>query len=297
MRLAPAALAVLAGLWMAPAPQPPAVPNQKLATVHVAVEREDGTPVADLQPEEFTVLLDGAPHPVVAVSPGPRPLSIALLIDVTTRPPLPRRTLRAAIEHFLEGLTEEDRARVWRVGGGVTAGPPFTADVRTLLAAARPALDARDAERSGPSPIWDAIVEAIGDLRQENRRRAIVLISDARATGNRHGLAAAVEHASVADVAVNVVAPPGAEVFWSDSRAVKVHPEWMPEALAVNTGGVLLHYRDGDELGDRLGRILAALRQSYAVTIPRPDGTAQRLVEVRVARPDLSLRSRRILQP
>lgn len=296
MRSAPLCLAGLVGLWMAPEARPQRTADAVVA-IHVAIEHEDGTPAAGLAAEEIEVLLDGEPQPVVRVSPGPRPLSVALLIDVTTRPRLPRDAMRAAVEQFVKALDGQDRARIWRVGGGITAGPPFTSDARALLGAARPAIDPRAEEMSGPSPIWDAVVEVVTALHGEAGRRAIVLITDGHATGNRHGLAEAVERASAADVSVNIVAPQGIATFWSESRVVKVHPEWMPQALAANTGGLFVHYGDGKHLpaGEMMRRIIAGLRHEYDVTIRRPAGKAQRLIEVRVKRQGLTMRARRIL--
>lgn len=283
-----------------PGAQMPAVP---LVSIHVAVEDERGRPVANVRPEEFTLLLDNAPVPIVEVSRGARPLRLIVIVDVTTLPKVPDRGLRDAIDRLGATLGESDQAHIWRLGGRITRGPAFTRDPRSRRTAAGFAVNAANAERSGPSPVWDAIVEAAGTLDAHDGRRAIILYTDGRATANRYSGAEAAVRALAADVSVNVVMPAGPSSFRNFDRIVTVHPERMPEAIAHDTGGAFAYAPPRNwspengrppALGDTLAAVVTGLHQEYVLHVVLPDG-GPRLVEVRVTRPGLTLRARRAI--
>jgi hypothetical protein len=286
-------------------------------TIFVSVEREDGTPVGGLTAADFEVLVAGVRMPVQRASPGPRPLRIVLLVDVTTRPQISERDMERLVGDFVSALEPVDRARIGRVGRGVALGPPLANDAKALLRSARAVIEPRAEERSGPSPIWDALVEAAASLSSEDGRRAILLVTDGRATGNRHGLADVADLLAAANVSVSVIAPRSPTIVPSESALVRVHPERMPQALAEFTGGRFVpvdpFFRMQGGSGDTMvlqlgrapegtldfqsGRTVASLRHEYAVTVARPSGPEARMIEVRVNRPGLRMRARRAYVP
>jgi hypothetical protein len=295
------AVVVAAALGAAiPAAQDPGTP---LASIHVAVEDEDGRPVTDIRPDEFTLLLANVPVPIAQVSRGPHPLRLIVIVDVTTRPPVDVRTLREGIDQLGGALRDGDEAQVWRVGGRITRGPAFTREPGSRRTAAAFAVNPANVERSGPSPIWDAIVEASDALDGEDGRRAILIYTDGRATANRHGGADAAARALAAGVSVNVVMPAGEFRFMNLDRIVTVHPDRMPQAIARDTGGAFVplppRLRPAAEkpppsFGEALAAIVTGLQGEYVLRVARPEGE-HRLVEVRVNRPGLTLRARRAI--
>lgn len=277
-----------------------AADDSPVTTIQVAAEHPDGRPYPGLEAGDFTLLLNGNPHAIEAVQPGPHPLRLALLIDVTISPPgADIAPLRRAVDRIARALAPHDAMRVWTIGGGVKPGPPFTSDERAILKAAGPALAPAAADRSGPSPIWDAVVDATTALEAERGTRTIVLVTDGRATGNRHGLSDAILGASRAGVSVNVLGPASTMVFLNDTRIIAVRPERMLESLVANTGGRLVPWdrggRQESPVADLLAGIVESARHEYRLTIRPPEGDSVQLIEVRVARPDLKLRARRVL--
>lgn len=271
----------------------------------VAVETAEGEPLGGLAPGDFEVLLDGKPQPILAVEPGPHALRLALLIDVTIRPPLSGAQVRRSVEAFARALTPADAAQVWSLGGRLSKESTWTADGRTLLEMARPVIDPPPAALGGPSPIWDAVMDAVGALSAGADPKAVVLISDGRATANRHGLAETIEAASRANVTVSAIAPapePGPVMMPSGGfilprQTATPSRATVLELLTANTGGRLFEYEPGRPAAvpDLVTRIVNGLRQEYRLAIARPAGDAPKLIEVRVARPNLTLRARRIL--
>jgi hypothetical protein len=280
-------------------------------TVYVSVERQDDSPVQGLTGRDFQVLVDGKPTPLLRATAGPQPLRLVLLVGVTTQPAIAKRDIEQGIDRFVASLLPGDRARIGRVGGAIALGPE-TADSRALRRAAKAVIEPRAADRSGPSPIWDAVVEAVTALGGVEGRRAIILITDGRATGNRHGLEEAASVAVAANVAVSVIAPKSTYQVRSESVLVRVHPERLPQALAAFSGGLFLTF-DPFQTFERNGisvtvpfsrlkegtvdlplpRIVSSLRNEYALTIPRPVGDEPRLLEVRANLGGVTMRARR----
>lgn len=274
----------------------PAADQTRPAVVHVTAEHPDGRPYEGLSAADFELLLNDRKHPVLSADAGPHPVSLALVIDVTAIPRLTRSALRQTIERLARELEPADRVRLWTVGGGVHPGPPFGRDVKTLLEAARPAINPRPAHVSGPSPVWDAVVDAAAALEGEPGARAIVVLSDGRGTANRHGVMEAIVRASRAGVVVSAIGSGNDQLIANDARTIAVRPGRLLESLAVNTGGMALKW-DGDDArrpADLLSRIVQSMRHGYRLTIDPPEGDDPRLIEVRVARTNLALRARRI---
>jgi Mg-chelatase subunit ChlD len=91
-------------------------------------------------------------------------------------------------------------------------------------------LQAPDADRLGPTPIWDALDEAMALLADAPGKRAIVMYTDGRSTGNTHSLAEVMERATRASISINAVIPPPKIVD-------QLNPADLLERLAQATGG------------------------------------------------------------
>jgi hypothetical protein len=145
-------------------------------------------------------------------SPIPAPagstLTTILLLDVTasvSRVPMmlePRYV--QVFNTFLNGLRPGDLAGVGVIARGVQMSA-VTADRRALSSEAKSLLQVSDVERLGPSPIWDALDGAVTALASAGGRRAVVLFSDGKSSGNVRGLQEVVTHAQEAGVSISVV--------------------------------------------------------------------------------------------
>jgi hypothetical protein len=236
-----------------------------------------------------------------------RPLSIVLLVDVTAsvseamasfvwdghgspddlnlvgfKPPdSPRDLFLKPIEDgFIRHLHPTDRVRVGVVTTGARLEPEFTTDPAVLAQAVRKMLDVPEGERYGPTPLWDGVDVAITALEADTARRTVILITDGLSTGNRLGLAAVIDRARRADVAVSVVAEawrlrsPAGFVMGRDSpdapfklmrRAFGGPTHGLVERLALETGGQFVldgagQGRSVPALARVLEQVLTALR-------------------------------------
>lgn len=205
-------------------------------------------------------------------------LSLVLAIDVsastdfrTTSPP---RDVSDAIDSgLMSGLTADDRFGV--VGFGATAkfSGFVPGDRRARLESVRRVFRDRTVGLNGPSRVWDAVDEAVAHLETVPQPRAIILMTDGRATGNRLGLDAIIRHAQSAGVAVSVLGS-------GSLRAVpNGYPELEPhlalERLASETGGLFRVDEVGDTFrqrrpGGHLEAILEFLRTRSAASMAAP---------------------------
>jgi hypothetical protein len=195
---------------------------------------------------------------------APAGLTVVLLIDVTssmTRTPVAFDSRYAQVYNaFLQGLAPGDRAGVGLIADKVTF-TELTSDQRALSASVRALFRVPDSARLGPSPVWDAIDEAVVRVAEPNRKGAIVLFSDAKSAGNRKGLDEVVEHARRRRVIVSsVVEGPGSMLL---ARAnVALDPADAMQKLADATGGTRLLDRPFNPRDRNPGPMIALLMEN-----------------------------------
>jgi hypothetical protein len=140
--------------------------------------------------------------------PAAPSMTAILLLDVSasvSRVPMmlePRHV--QVFNAFLAGLRAGDLAGVGVIARGFELSA-VTADRRELSSAARTLLRVNDVERLGPSPIWDALDGAVAALAAASGRRAILLFSDGKSSGNVRGLQEVISHARESDVSISAV--------------------------------------------------------------------------------------------
>ena len=139
---------------------------------------------------------------------SPVPLTAILLLDTSASVSRSAMLLDSRFAEifnaFLFGLKAGDRSAVGVIAKG-TRFTTLTSDRREMTAGVRGLLRVLDADRLGPSPIWDATDEALTLLEGEAGHRAVVLFTDGKASGNLHGSTDVLDHARRAGVTIEAV--------------------------------------------------------------------------------------------
>jgi VWFA-related protein len=263
-------------------------------TIHVAVERPNGTPVAGLTREDFSLSNESGPCPIESVSGADQPITFVLVLDLTSSVQGMFSTAKAAVEKsFLSSLRPSDRARFGVIAAHPMLDTGFAGDRRTLLASARRLFNLPNAERVGPSPVWDAADAAVSALEAEPGRRAVVLLTDGRATGNLRSVDEVGLHAIAAGVSISIVGlAVQMTIPQTQTTAAVVRPSVMLRRLAEDTGGSclagcipILDLRSGD-LGPTLAHLVRDFHRRYEIRFlaGEPDGRAH-LLDIRVKTP------------
>jgi VWFA-related protein len=289
-----AALVGALGVVIAAAPHP-----ATLERIEVAVRTPYGSTIAELTKEDFALFVDGKPTEIQRFTAPPAPITIAFVFDqsasMSTYVDVDERIERAIVS----SLTAEDRALIGGVANRLVLPAAFLPPGRQLIAEGRQALRVRKEDRFGPSPIWDAVDEAIRRLAPASGRRGLVLVSDGRATGNTVASTDAVARAVESGVVVQVLTE-GQTMFLRQDKdsLARVRPTLMLEELAARTGGLSLPADPKPSAplppaDAALGRLIHDLRQMYTLEIaPQgPPGSFHR-VDVQVKRPGTAVRPR-----
>jgi VWFA-related protein len=276
-----------------------------LVRVDTVVERELTSvgPVPVLTKDDFAIQVDGQPCPVAYFTADPAPLSIALLVDVSDSLTLASspREFRLALDDFLAfGVGPMDRARIGAIGDAVYWTSELTANKTSLAKAAEDVFSIGPAHGQGPSPIWDGIDAAVRLVAAESvwRRRAVIIVTDGLATGNRRGSDEVARDAAVAGIAVYTIT----ERALISVAAYGPGGDQMSGLRAISdlSGGV--PYVDGFPPAPRnparfVHAAVDALRHAYTLGFaPRAADDKAHAIEVVVKRAGLSARHRQLFK-
>lgn len=263
----------------------------------------------NLQEGDIRVLEDGVPQKVFTFQrETDRPLSIAFLIDVSNSQ---ERTLpqeKAAARTFIENVirSNKDQAAVIPFEGYAHLEQALTNDVMSLYRAierveiafpsytgSAPRLTGISSgpgtigpPTEGSTAIWDSVLltsRRVLAAEREQRRRAIILLTDGRDTSSRVPRYAAVEHAIATETVVYAIGIGDKKFDGVDKDALR--------EVAERTGGRAFFPKKEDDLRTAFAEIDAELRSQYLVayspTNKNRDG-AFRAMTIEVINPELS---------
>jgi Ca-activated chloride channel family protein len=294
-----AAAAVLASFATLPAQEPAQenAPtfrvNVSLVNVLVTVKDANGTPLGDLEKEEFTILDGGVPRPVTVFERRTdRPISVALMIDASLSTAIELDQERISARTFIQNLLSEgahprDRVAVMKFSAYVDLLAEFTRSIRTLSRALR------SVQPESGTSLYDAILLASEELAGREGRRVMIIITDGGDTTSNTTFQQALRatHAIDAVIYAMIVMP-----IKSDAGR-NTGGENALKALAGNTGGATFVQLGVENLDEAFDQILRNLRTQYLLGYyppPLPESNETfRPIEVRVARPDVTVLARK----
>lgn len=154
-----------------------------LVNVLASVMDRYNRPAPDLSKELFEIYEEGVPQKIeVFESETHQSLDLALMIDSSLSTQKEMLLAREAAAHFIRQVVRPgDRLAIFEFSEAVTQLTPFSSDVPALQSAVR-----RIEEGAGTS-LYDAVLLASEALarRDSDRRRVIVLVTDAGETTSR----------------------------------------------------------------------------------------------------------------
>jgi Ca-activated chloride channel homolog len=267
-----------------------------LRQLYVSVTRGGGA-VSGLSREDFTVIDDGQPQELVTFDGGDAALTVALLLDASAS--MEGVRLEAAVggvEAFLAGLGPLDEAEVLAfddlLRGAVRVPASGAGAWRETIGQLRAA---------GGTAVNDMLYLALRSLEARQGRRVVVLLSDGVDVHSALSAEEVLWAQGVSDAAVYWIQLADAGEFdrvRSARRSVDEHGRERAGLLQVveRSGGRVVRVDSVAEIAAAFTGILAELRSQYVLgyypTVDVDDGRWHD-VEVRVAAPRLSVRTRR----
>jgi len=247
-----------------------------------------GGPVRGLEREDFTVLEEGTPQPIVSFSSEPLPASIAVALDNSRSMEGQLWSARKAVLEFIEEQPGYSAVSLLAFNDQVFMEQDFTLD-RKLLE--------RAASSIGAEGMLTALNDAlrIGSMHLARRLgvRVLVIFTDGEDTVDENGegrLRTAIDAALAADVTVFAVAFGPAALAEDSSPGGRAL-----QAMTSETGGMLLRARGAGDLREAFGRLAEGLGSRYVLGFepPEPEKGGYRSLEVRVSRPGVRVFARR----
>jgi hypothetical protein len=255
-------------------------PSQPLTVVAVAVEQSDGRPVEGLSAADFSVQVDDRPLAVERATLDRTSPSVALLLDLTSSAAWPGggstgplfKTIR---DHVLDLLPEGTPLLIGSFGRSVQWQGDVSLERAEQLRQLRSAVSLPEDRRSGPSPVWDTVAEAVAILQPRSGRRAVLLVTDGQTTGNRLGLADVADRAIAAGVSINIVfTGPSGVIRQTREVAAGVYPDRPLTQLATATGGYYGASSPSSSIEkapvDALRKTAQAIRSAYRLEFLAP---------------------------
>jgi len=296
--------ACLLGVLGASAPQQPTFrAGNDAVRVFVTVTDRDGRLVTTLGKDNFEARDDGKPQPITQFDNSPQPIRLIVLLDVSGSMEGNLPLLRVAAQQLFGRLRADDEARVGAFGHDVTISPTFTHDADALIAAL-PRTIAPDA----PTPLWRAVDQAIGAFgHEDDRRKAILVLSDGKDTGQQSFRQRPVSQAEVIDRAREEdVMIYGVGMRSRGQHSMPGGPGGMQALLladlpdpglarvAEESGGGYIEIRPSQDLGAAFAGVADELHTQYLVAFapPKRDGKVHD-VSVRVAEKGMKARARK----
>lgn len=264
--------------------------NVNLVTVLVSVLDEHNRPTPDLPREAFQLFDEGKEQEISVFEPETsQPLDLALMIDASSSAHKEIAFEREAAAHFIRQVVRPgDRLSVFSFDEEVRQQVGFSDNVAALQEAVRKIPDG-----AGTS-IYDAVLLGSRALthRGDDRRRVIVLVTDAGETTSRSDFDAARKEAVSANVLLyTIVIRPV-----KNENGRNTAGEHALETMTDTTGGAMFYPDTAPELTAIFDRIDRELRTQYRLAYyPNPRGAANtyRSIEVKVTTGNYQVRHRK----
>jgi Ca-activated chloride channel family protein len=266
--------------------------------INIVVSNPRGEFIRGLDREAFTILEDGHPQEILQLQSDDAPLALAVVLD-TSGSTLGKdmERWRAAIGDLANRLHDHDALALYTFGEqGVERKRDFSSSIGDLDALLK------DVKGSGGSPLYDAILQAVTDLRaRPERRRAILLFTDGSDSGSKATLRETEQgtfQAGISIYAVDLINRSKSSRGLSTRQAAAQ----ALETLSAETGGRYLTPPDGFSLwGDRskmkkvFSEHIDELHSQYTVVYEPSNGRRSgrwRAIRIEMEQTDLTARTR-----
>jgi VWFA-related protein len=299
-------IAAVSGLVFGPLraqQQPPIRSGAKTVAVYATVTEKDGGLVPDLARDAFEVRDNGKPQPITVFSNEIQPITIVVMLDRSGSMRGNFGLVARAAAEFVARLGPDDKARIGAFADRIEIQPEaFTSNREELLSILR-----SDMPVTGPTPLWNALDEAVTALREQEGRKVVLVFSDggdAPSNFSLHNRSVmdVMRRAQQEDVMVyaiglqtTVIRQPGSRggIGSLTGSMTMQRPDPALATVADDTGGGYFELTRADDLGSTFARVADELHRQYALGFepPRLDDKMHKL-DVRVNAKGMKVRAR-----
>lgn len=249
-----------------------------------------GKAASGLTQEQFSVFENGVKQTISYFSAAETPFAAVILIDTSGSMESRISMARAAAINFLDGLRENDNAAIYKFASKVELVQEFSGsrDVNESLF---------DIKADGMTSLNDSIFKAAEELKKrDEKRRAIIVISDGADTFSGKSADKALKAALDANALIYTVDMSSIETNGKD----RMQNQGALKNFADKSGGKFVATQGGAALRQAFKGIVDELGVQYTLgyePINQQKDGKWRAIELRVSRPNLTIRTRKGYTP
>jgi Ca-activated chloride channel family protein len=175
--------------------------------IFVSVVDRNGNTRDDVERAQFRVIDNESEARIVEFGKAfDQPISIALLLDASASMTYSMTHVSKTAAEFVDkALKEGDRCSVTAIQEVPRRKQPLTANRQEIAAAVR------GLQPSGSTALYDAVISALRELRDEKNRRAVVILTDGGDTGSNYSYDDATKMAREAGIPMYFIAYEGSD--------------------------------------------------------------------------------------
>jgi Ca-activated chloride channel homolog len=303
-RLLTFAFFVLVGAAAAVAQQPTFKSGARMVAVYATVAQKDGRLLTDLSQDAFEIREDGKLQPITVFSTVVQPFSVVMMLDHSGSMRGNAGLVEQAAEAFIRNLGPGDTARIGTFAERIVIQPEsFSSDQNTLLRILRSGQPV-----IGPTPLWNALDDAVAALRGREGRKVVLVFSDGgdapmNMSTNNRSIMDVMRDAQRDDVMVYAIGLQTTVILGANPRGgmgsmagsmTSVRPDPGLSRIAEDTGGGYFELNRSENLAATFATVADELHRQYALGFEplKLDDRMHRL-DVRVNRRGVNVRARK----
>jgi len=260
--------------------------DSSIVVVNATITDGSGNHVSGIKQNQFSLFENGVEQEISFFAAEETPFAAVILIDTSGSMEQRVSLARSAAIRFLDGLRDVDSAEIYRFDSKVVLVQKFSnsRDVSDKFF---------DLKADGMTALNDAVYQAAKDLGDRpEKRRAIIVLSDGADTISGHSSDKALKAALAVNASIYTVDMAGIE---TNGRR-RAQNQGVLKNFADKTGGTFITTPGGVAMRDAFRKIVEELGRQYTLAYqpknPAKDGK-WRTIEVRVAKPNLTIRTRK----
>ena len=260
--------------------------ESSIVVLNATITDTYGKSVGGLKQTQFKVFEDGKEQTIEFFAAEKTPFAAVILLDTSGSMAQRISMARSAAITFLDGLRVDDNAAIYNFDYKVSLVQDFSnsRDITEKIFDLKP---------NGMTVLNDAIYEAAEVLsKRPEKRKAIIVISDGADTKSKYSADKALKAAIAANATIYTVDMSSIEM---DGRE-RMQSQSALKNFAEKSGGKFIAASGGTALREAFTEIIGELSSQYTITYS-PTNIAKdgkyRTIEVRVSKPNLTIRTRK----
>jgi Ca-activated chloride channel homolog len=258
----------------------------QVVSLFVTVTDSQRRLVPDLVQDDFEILDNDKPQPIVLFENVTQPITVVVMLDTSGSMTGTIGLLRQAAEQFLIRLFPGDKAKVGAFNDKIQISASFTSDRDDLIG------DVKNLDYGNGTRLYDAMLLSLDELKGIDGRRVVLVFTDGDDTESHIGLNPVIDRARADEVMVYSI---GLEShYFNGQRMVRSKPDSGLKKISDETGGGYFELKQTADLAPTFTRVAQELHSQYVIgfTPLQLDNRVHRLT-VKLKQPGMTARARR----